>query len=76
VYFAETWYEKAILEYEKVIKNYPEGNKAPGAYLKQGMAFYKLGENANARLIFQTLIQKYPDSEEAKIAKRQVVAMD
>ncbi|MCF8110348.1 MAG: tol-pal system protein YbgF [Desulfobacteraceae bacterium] len=76
VFFAEKWYEKAILEYEKVIKNYPEANKVPGAYLKQGMAFHKLGENANARLILQTLIQKYPDSKEAEIAKRQIAAMD
>ncbi|MFP3980792.1 MAG: tol-pal system protein YbgF [Desulfobacterales bacterium] len=75
VYFAEKWYEKAILEYENVIKNYPEGNKVRGAYLKQGMAFAKLGENANARLILQTLIQKYPDSDEAKIAKKKLASM-
>ncbi|MFW5908611.1 MAG: tol-pal system protein YbgF [Desulfosalsimonas sp.] len=76
VFFAEKWYEKAILEYEKVIKNYPEGNKVPGAYLKQGMAFHKLGESANARLIYQTLLNKYPDSDEAKIAKRQIAVME
>ncbi|MFP4571472.1 MAG: tol-pal system protein YbgF [Desulfobacterales bacterium] len=76
VFFAETWYEKAILEYEKVIKNYPEANKVPGAYLKQGLAFHKLGENANARLILQTLLQKYPDSDEAKIARRQIAVME
>lgn len=70
IYFSEKWYEKAILEYEKVIKNYPEGNKVPGAYLKQGIAFGELGENANARLILQTLIRKYPDSNEAKIARK------
>jgi len=75
VYFAEKWYEKAILEYENVIKNYPEGNKVRGAYLKQGMAFAKLGENANARLILQTLIQKYPDSDEAKIARKKLASM-
>ncbi|MFP3998736.1 MAG: tetratricopeptide repeat protein, partial [Desulfobacterales bacterium] len=46
------------------------------AYLKQGMAFHKLGESANARLIFQTLLQKYPDSDEAKIARRQIAVME
>lgn len=75
VYFAEKWYEKAILEYENVIKNYPEGNKVRGAYLKQGIAFSKLGENANARLILQTLIQKYPDSDEAKIARKKLASI-
>ncbi|MFP4158888.1 MAG: tol-pal system protein YbgF [Desulfobacterales bacterium] len=76
VYFAEKWFEKAILEYEEVIKEYPDGNKVPGAYLKQGMAFEKLGETDNAKLVFQTLSEKYPDSNEAEIAGRQLAIME
>ncbi|MCF8028857.1 MAG: tol-pal system protein YbgF [Desulfobacteraceae bacterium] len=72
IYFAEQWYERAILEYEKVIKNYPDGNKVAGAYLKQGFAFEKIGENANARLILNELLGKFPDSNEAKIAKKKL----
>jgi len=72
IYFAEQWYERAILEYEKVIKNYPDGNKVAGAYLKQGFAFEKIGENANARLILNELLSKFPDSNEAKIAKKKL----
>jgi tol-pal system protein YbgF len=75
IYFAEKWYERAILEYEKVIKNYPEENKVPGAYLKQGLAFEKLGENANARLILNQLMEKFPDSNEAGIARRKLAQM-
>ena len=33
-YYKEKWYEKAILEYQKVIEKYPSGNKAPAALLK------------------------------------------
>ena len=29
IYYREKWYEKAILEYQKVIENYPKGNKVP-----------------------------------------------
>jgi tol-pal system protein YbgF len=72
IYFAEQWYERAILEYEKVIKNYPDGNKVAGAYLKQGFSFEKIGENANARLILNELLEKFPDSNEAKIAKKKL----
>jgi tol-pal system protein YbgF len=72
IYFAEKWYERAILEYEKVIKNFPDGNKVAGAYLKQGLSFEKLGENANARLILNELIEKFPDSNEAGIAKKKL----
>ncbi|MEK6196353.1 MAG: tetratricopeptide repeat protein, partial [Deltaproteobacteria bacterium] len=62
------WYEKAILEYQKVIENYPKGNKVPASLLKQGFAFLSLGDKANARLILNELAKKYPDTNEGKIA--------
>jgi tol-pal system protein YbgF len=67
-YYRENWYEKAILEYQKVIENYPNGNKVPAALLKQGMAFTELGDKENARLIFKDLIDRFPRSTESKIA--------
>jgi len=69
IYYREKWYEKSILEYQKVIENYPKGNKVPASLLKQGFAFMNLGDTANSRLILQELVKKYPQSNEAKIAK-------
>ena len=71
-YYKDEWYEKAILEYQKVIEKYPNGNKVAGALLKQGCAFAKLGEQANAKLILKELIKKYPNSHEIKIAKEKL----
>jgi len=68
-YYREKWYEKAILEYQKVIENYPKGNKVPASLLKQGFAFLNLGDKTNSRIILQELIKKYPQSNEAKIAQ-------
>ena len=68
IYYREKWYEKAILEYQKVIENYPKGNKVPASLLKQGFAFLNLGDKANSRLILQELVRKYPKTNEAKIA--------
>jgi tol-pal system protein YbgF len=68
-YYREKWYEKAIMEYQKVIETYPDGNKIPSALLKQGLSFFNLNEKANARLILKEIIKKYPTSNEAKIAK-------
>ena len=70
IYYKEKWYQKAILEYLKVIENYPKGNKVPAAYLKQGLAFEALGEKDNALLILGELIRKFPDSPEAVIARK------
>ena len=72
IYYREKWYEKAILEYQKVIEKYPKGNKVPAAYLKQGFAFNKLGQKKNARLILEQLGKKYPRSNEAKLAKKKL----
>ena len=78
-YFHEKWYEKAILEYEKVIVEYPKGNKVPAALLKQGISFYLHGERAKDEKFKETaigvmkeLIDKYPKSSEAAIAAKKL----
>ena len=72
IYYREKWYEKAILEYQKVIENYPQGNKVPGSLLKQGFAFLNIGDETNARLILRELMNKYPESNEAKVAGKKL----
>lgn len=72
IYYREKWYEKAILEYQKVIENYPKGNKLPAALLKQGLAFLKIGDKANAKLILQELIDKHPQTNEGRIAAQKI----
>lgn len=72
VYFAEEWYERAIVEYQKVIDDYPEGSKVPGAYLKQGIAFHLLGENDNALYVLRELVDRFPDHNEAQVARGRI----
>ena len=72
VYFAEEWYERAIVEYQKVIDDYPEGNKVPGAYLKQGIAFHLLGEDDNALYVLRELVDRFPDHNEAQVARSRI----
>lgn len=71
-YYREKWYEKAILEYQKVIEKYPQGNKVQASFLKQGLAFLNLGDKANARLILTELVKKFPKSQEAQVAKQKL----
>ncbi len=72
IYYLEKWYEKAIVEYQKVVESYPKGNKVRSALLKQGYAFANIGDTANASLILKDLIRRHPDSNEATIAKRKL----
>ena len=76
VYFNEEWYEKAILEYQSVMDNYPKGNKVAAAYLKQGIAFQELGETGNAKLVLKELIRKFPESNEAGIARKKIAGIE
>ncbi len=75
IYYRQKWYEKAILEYQTVIEKYPKGNKVRASLLKQGFSFYNLGDEANARLIFNELVRKYPDANEAAIAREKLKAL-
>jgi len=73
-WIAETWYvddkyEKAIVEYEKVIKGFPASEKVPHALLKQGMSFQKLGDDGSARIVYQQIVKKYPQAQQAKVAR-------
>ncbi len=75
-YYVEKWFEKAILEYQKVLEIYPKSNKLAASRLKQGYAFAELGEKANARLILKELIRKHPDSNEAKYAQEKLKTLN
>jgi tol-pal system protein YbgF len=68
-------YEKAILEYEKAIVKYPEGDKIPSALFKQALAFLELGDKTNARNLFRRVIERYPQSDQAEMAKKRLDAI-
>jgi tol-pal system protein YbgF len=71
-YYLKKDYEKAILEYEKAVVKYPEGDKIPAALFKQAFAFLELGDKTNARNLFKRVIEKYPISDQAQIAKKKL----
>lgn len=68
-YYLEKNYEQAVLEFQRVIKEYPGKGKVPAAMLKQGLAFKELGDTKSARFIIKELIEKFPNAEEIPAAK-------
>lgn len=71
-YFLKKDFERAILEYEKAIVKYPEGDKIPAALFKQGLAFLELGDKTNTRNLLKRVIEKYPHSDQADLAKKKL----
>jgi len=68
-YYKEKKYEEAILEYEEVVKKFPQGNKLPDAMLKQAFAFIALNDGNSAKLLLQKIIERFPTSEQAEVAR-------
>jgi tol-pal system protein YbgF len=71
-YYGKKDYERAILEYEKAIAKYPEGDKVPAAILKQAFSFLELGDKTNGKNLLRRVMERYPHSEQAEIAKKRL----
>ena len=71
-YYQKKDFEKAILEYEKAITKYPESGKVSAALFKQALAFLELGDKTNARNLLRKVIERFPNSEQAEMAKKKL----
>ena len=74
-YYFKKDYEKAIIEYEKAIVKYPEGDKIPSAIFKQALSFLELNDKTNAKSLFKRVIEKYPRSDQAEMARKRLEAL-
>jgi len=71
-YYAEKAYEKAILQFEDIIQKYGEHPKVASALLKQALAFESSGDTATSKLLLQRVIERFPLSEEATMARKKL----
>jgi tol-pal system protein YbgF len=69
-HYAQKAYEKAILRFEDVIQKYGEHPKVASAMLKQALAFEASGDKATGRLLLQSVIERFPLSDEANKARQ------
>jgi len=65
----------AIVEFRKVVSQYPQSRKLPDAMLKIGYIHYELNEPDTARQILAELIQKYPGTTAARLAENRLQRM-
>src|SRR5947209_2877415 len=73
-WLGETWYAEkkwndAIVEFQKVLKEYKGSDKVPDALLKIGMSFQAQGDCENAKLFYEEVIQAHGKSPLAKTAR-------
>jgi tol-pal system protein YbgF len=65
-------YQQAVQDYDKVIEQYPSGNKASAAQLKKGYALINLDQRDAGIRELRALIARYPRSLEAQQARERL----
>ncbi len=67
--------EQAVQEFRKVVVAYPRGSKVPTALYKEALALVELKQTALAQTRLQYLIEHFPQSEEAPLAKERLASL-
>ncbi len=67
-YANERWLEAAG-QFQQVVRDHPKSRLVPAAYLKMGHSYTQLEERGLAEQAYRALIEKHPNSEEAKQAR-------
>jgi len=70
IYFQRENYHRAIEEFDKVVTNYPVGDKVPDAIYMMGLSYKKLGLEDRARTNFNRVMDNYPYSDAALKARQ------
>jgi tol-pal system protein YbgF len=65
-------FHSAIAEFQRVVDRYPKGDKVPAALFKIGVSNARLRQNDEAKRYFRSVVQKYPKSPEASLAKERL----
>jgi TolA-binding protein len=65
-------YDKAIMQYQKIISQYPSHNLSPAAMLQQGIAFENLADKDTAKVIYRKLLSRHSATPEASQAEERL----
>jgi len=63
-------YREAVVEYQRVVSDYPKTDSVPAAYYKLGQSYMQLKQPDLARKSFEAILQNFPGSSEATLAKQ------
>lgn len=71
-YYSQQDYKHAIEAYDACGEKYPTGNKAAAAQLKKGFSLLALDEKTAGVRELRSLVQRFPDSHEADLARQRL----
>lgn len=65
-------FEPAIVEYQKLVTNYPQSQKQSHALLKIGYSYAELGQQEQALAVLDALKARFPGSAAARLADERI----
>ncbi len=68
VRFAQSRFDEAVLQFDRVVKDFPGSKRELSSLLKQAQSFEKMGDTRSARIILERIVGDHPHSAQAKIA--------
>jgi len=74
-YYDSGDYERAIQEFDRVLAEYPNGDKVPGAHLKKGLAYMSMNRTAQGVVQLQYLVENFGATDEARVARERLKGM-
>ena len=74
-YFKQKEYDKAIMQYQKIISQHPGHTLASSSMLQQGMAFERLADKDTAKVIYKKILKKHGSSQEAIKAQERLTKL-
>ena len=68
-YFAQARFDSAAVEYQRVDKSWPDGDRVPAALYKLALCQDKLDQTSESRKTLGVLVKRFPLSGEAQLAR-------
>ncbi len=71
-YYVTRQFEPALSEFRKLVSEYPSSQKVSHGLLKIGYIHDELGQSDEARRVLNDLIERYPDTTAARLARERL----
>jgi tol-pal system protein YbgF len=71
-YLAQRQHDLALAEFDRIIRDYPQSNKRPDAYLKKAMTLEEMGRRSEANAMYELVIEQFPRTNQERVARRKL----
>jgi tol-pal system protein YbgF len=70
--FGKESFAEAVGAWDVLLRDFPSSDKIADARVKKGMALERLGQKKEAMILYRYVLEHYPNSEAAKVAKNKL----